>query len=298
MNTLEMMSGLSINKILYQQHIMWYESKMLNETLDSLQNALQYSTIPVHLKFCLNSQTYLEKPIEGNSEDMFKEFINHPILKNAEITYKTDNESFYNIGDWRREIYSNDYKYTVWGESDCLIPEDYFYILSNLDIEEPHVLSLASRKCWDNTWKIVEHDDFKSWSVVNLNQPELGNDYYPFRYFDRINQQQLNNFNNKNNINIQKLPILKIDGSLLTLSKNLPTPFISPEMNFVREDYCAQQFFQRKNIPQYLISNRIKGHNYFHPLKRTNTSATRDDYEWKIIEQKNIEAMNVFLNNI
>lgn len=284
--------------ILYQQHIMWYESRMLNETLDSLQSALQHSSLPVDLKFCLNSQTYLEKPIEGNPEDMFKEFLDHPVLKNAEIIYKTDNDPFYNIGDWRREIYSNDYKYTVWGESDCLIPEDYFYILSNIEIEEPHMLSLASRKCWDSTWEIVEHNKFKLWDVVNSNTPELGKEYYPFRYFDQINQSQLNEFNFQEDIIITKLPLIKIDGSLLALSNYIPTPFISPEMNFVREDFCAQQFFQIKNIPQYLISNRIKGHNYMHLLKRTNTIATRNDLEFKVLEEKNIRAMNEFIKKI
>ena len=108
--------------ILYQQHIMWYESEMLNETLDSLQIALKYSTLPIDLEFCLNSQTYIETPIKGKPEDMFEKFKNHPILKNAKIIYKTDNDPFYNIGDWRREIYSNKHKYTVWGESDCLVP--------------------------------------------------------------------------------------------------------------------------------------------------------------------------------
>ena len=100
-----------MDRILYQQHIMWYESKMINETLDSLAEALTNSGLEVDLRFCLNSQTYLEEPIEGNSEDMFEEFINHPILKRAEIVYKTNDEPFYNIGDWRREVYDMDYKY-------------------------------------------------------------------------------------------------------------------------------------------------------------------------------------------
>ena len=113
-----------------------------------------------------------------------------------------------------------------------------------------------------------------------------------------LNQQQLNEFNSQEDITIINLPILKIDGSLLTLSNNLPTPFISPEMNFVREDYCAQQFFQIKGIPQYLISNRIKGHNYNHYLKRTNTTSTRNDLDFKIMEEKNIKAMNKFLHEL
>ena len=277
-------------------HIMWYESKMINEVLESLQDAIQYSQIPIELKFCLNSQTYLETPVEGKPEDMFNEFINHPILKQAKVFYKTNKDNFYNIGDWRREQYDINAKYTVWGESDCLLPEDFFYILSNLNIGEPHLLTLSSRKCWDSTWNVVEHNDIKSLSIVDLNQPDYKQEYYPFRYFDYINQKELNNFNSKTEkIEIIKLPLLKIDGSLLSLSNNLPNPFISPDMNFVREDYCAQQFFQIKNIPQYLISNRIKGHNYFHPLKRTNTRSSRNDNIYKEMEFKNIKAMNEFI---
>ena len=30
-----------MNKILYTLHVMWYESKMLNETLDSLNDAIK-----------------------------------------------------------------------------------------------------------------------------------------------------------------------------------------------------------------------------------------------------------------
>jgi hypothetical protein len=32
-----------MNKILYTLHVMWYESKMLNETLDSLNSAIKNS---------------------------------------------------------------------------------------------------------------------------------------------------------------------------------------------------------------------------------------------------------------
>ena len=282
------------NTIFYQQHIMWYESKMLNETLDSLQDSIQYTSLPVRLKFCLNSQTYLEKPIEGNSEDMFREFIGHPVLKEAEIIYKTDADPFYNIGDWRREEYLNDYKYTIWGESDCLIPEDYFYILSNINIEEPHLLTLASRKMWDATWAQVEHPKFKNWDYVHYNN-HSHEEYSPFRNYDIINQSILNEFNNMDDIEIIKLSNVKLDGSLVGLSCGLPTPFISPEMNFVREDYCAQEFFNLKKIPQYLISNRIKGHNYQHPLKRTNTKSSREEDNYINREKENLQAMVKFL---
>jgi hypothetical protein len=276
---------------------MWYESKMINETLDSLQNALHYSSLPVDLKFCLNMQTYLETPIDGDPEDMFKEFLNHPVLKKAEIIYKTNKDPFYNIGDWRREIYLNDYKYTIWGESDCLIPEDYFYILSNIEINEPHILTLSSRVMWDNSWTIVEHVDLQSYPNLDNQNPSY-NELFPYRYYDYIDNNEINKFNNQFNIEIIKLDTWKVDGSLLSLSGGLPYPFIAPDMNFIEEDTCAAHFFSKKNIPQYHISTRIKGHNYYHPLKRTNTNSIRDNDIYKKYANLSKQSMIKFLNNI
>lgn len=279
--------------ILYQQHIMWYESEMLNETLDSLQIALKYSTLPIDLEFCLNSQTYIETPINGKPEDMFENFKNHPILKNAKITYKTDNDPFYNIGDWRREIYSNKHKYTVWGESDCLVPEDYFYILSNLEINESHVLSLASRKMGDDSWSVVELEGME---LYNRSWPER-NDSIPFPLFarDYIDYEVLNQINNRGDINIIKNNTPKIDGALLALSPNLPQ-FIPNDLHFAREDYCANLIFIKNEIPQYVIKNRIKGHNYNHPLKRINTLNTREDNLYKKYEIESYNMIKNFIN--
>ena len=69
-------------------------------------------------------------------------------------------------------------------------------------------------------------------------------------------------------------------------------------MHFAREDTCAQIVFEKNNIPQYHICNRLKGHNYFHPNKRTNTEATREDNVFKIYEKESINAMNSFISNL
>jgi hypothetical protein len=268
---------------------------MINETLDSLAEALTNSGLEVDLRFCLNSQTYLEEPIEGNAEDMFKEFINHPILKRAEIVYKTNDEPFYNIGDWRREIYDKDYKYTVWGESDCLIPNDFFYILSQLQIQNPHLLSFASRKMWDSSWDCVEHTDLEKYGRTTENPFQAPT---PYNSSDVITQSELNEFNNKYDIEVQPNHTIKIDGSLLCISKGIDFQFIPDDMNFVREDFCTQLVFQFKGIPQYVVKTRMKGHNYSHPLKRTNTNAKRDDLAFKEYEKKSTIAMNNFLKNI
>jgi len=268
---------------------------MIWETLDSLEAALKHSKLDVDLKFCLNSQTYLETPIKGKAEDMFDEFLEHPILKGAELVYKTNDEPFYNIGDWRREIYNNGYKYTVWGESDCLIPTDFFYILSEINIEHPHILSFASRKMWDTTWNCVEHKELEKYERSVDNPYQAPN---PYNSSDVINQRELDEFNNKTDIEIQLNNTVKIDGSLLCISNGIDFQFIADDMNFVREDFCAEIVFKIKRIPQYIVKTRMKGHNYSHPLKRTNTNSKRSDGVFKEYEKKSIIAMNNFIKSI
>lgn len=276
---------------------MWYESMMLNETLDSLQNAIDNSTIPVDITICLNSQTYIEKPESGFvPATMFDEFLNHPILKNAIITYKTDSDEFYNIGDWRRDIYGPDYayKYIVWGESDCLVPEDYFFLLDNINIEEPHFISLATRKMWDSTWDIVEHEWIRPFP---RNGPAIRPEQapVPFNCADYISLDQLNEFNRQFDPTLIKLDRLKIDGNMTTLSPGLPYPFLPLDLHFAREDYCLEMFFTKKGIPQYHMSTRLKGHNQVHPQKRTGTLNQKNDSIYKEYEQLAYESIFKFI---
>lgn len=283
----------SVNTM-FQMHIMWYESAMINETLDSIQTALTYASGNIDIQICLNSQTYIEQPIEGKAIHMFNQFIDHPVMKRATITHKTNDDPFYNIADWRREIYNNN-GYTIWGESDCLLPYDLFFILEQLQVSgqlvDKHTLSLSSRKMWDDTWKEVE--------LEGLDQITYKDSWGDIRHRKtRINQEELNIINDQyGDIKINLLNNNKIDGALMILSDGLPQ-FIPNDMNFVREDSCAQQIFSYYNIPQYHIKNRVKGHNYHHPLKRTNTKSTRDDSVFKQYAEKSTIAMNNFLKKI
>lgn len=252
-------------------NIMWYESKMMNETFDSIQSALKNSNIPVEFFFVLNSQTYWEKPLVGNASDMFDQFKNHPIFKSATVIEKTDNDPLYNVGDLRRECYNRDYKYTVWGESDSLLPEDFFYILENLDINSKHALTFSSRKMWDRTWTHVEHVALRDMDINKIH-PTWRNDV-------QMNQSELNAFNNQfGEVTIDVIPtgMQKIDGSTVCVSGDFDTPFVS-EQGCFGEDTSFEYYLKIKNIPQLLVSNRIKGHNYIHKDKRTNTDAKRTD---------------------
>lgn len=288
--------------VLFQMHIMWYEAAMLNETFDSIYSALKYAK-NIKVKLCFNSQTYIEKPIEGSAIEMFDVIKDHPLMKTAEIIHKTDNDPFYNIADWRREEYDPQANYTIWGESDTLVPHDIFYILENLEINEPHILTFSSRPMWDNSWDIVTHKKLLGYSKPCQCGDKHKEDCIellesPWKYKDYLLQSELDDFNDDEDIEIIKLNTHKIDGSLLCISKNIPTPFIAPEMHFVREDTCASIFFQLKQIPQYHIINRLKGHNYWHPQKRTNTEATRNDEVFKYYANLSQQSMQTFLQKI
>ena len=288
--------------ILFQMHIMYYESAMINETFDSVHEALKHATQEVKVRLCLNSQTYVESPDEGEPEDMFKMFADHPLMERAEIVYKTNQDPFYNIADWRREQYDPQAKYTVWGESDCLMPKDFFYLLEAVEVEQPHILTFASRPMWDNSWDVVTHKDFRGYSKPCQCKEDHREDCLelleaPYKYKDVITQDKLDEVNSKSDPILEQVP-LKIDGSLLCISKRVEHPFIAPEMHFVREDTCAENFFRIKGIPQLCITTRMKGHNYWHPLKRTNTNNTRDDKVFKEYAEKSQQSMIKFLNNL
>lgn len=261
-------------------HVMWYELEMLPETLNSLEAALQYSTIPVDITICFNKQTYLETPILDNLDEQFDLIRKHPVLRNATIIEKTDAEDFYNVGDWRREIRIDD-GYTIWGESDTLIPIVYFPLLEQIaameaELVTPHVVTLASRKMWDDSWLSVEHPsvrDYISYPNGKSNAPSpLGHDQY-------ISQTQLDELNSAylDNPGLTVVYPPKLDGSMVALHPKVPQ-LIAEGIRVVSEDFCAQMAIHVLNIPQYHISNIFKGHNYHHPQKRTNTIANRNQY--------------------
>ena len=293
--------------ILYQLHIMWYETAMIKECCDSVMAAKQTSPeVDVKVKICLNKQTYIEKPEEGvNIDSFFNEHLDHPLLtdENTEIIVKSDKDPFYNIADWRREVYDSQAKYTVWGETDTILPKDIFYILSIVGIDQPHVLTFAGRPMWDNSWDVVTHERLLGYSKpcqcsTNHKEDCIELLEAPWKYKDYITQQELDKFNDESgDIKIQQVP-WKLDGSTVCISKGLDTPFIAPGMHFVREDTCFENYLRLKNIPQVCVTTRLKGHNYKHPSKRLGTNATRNDKVFKEYADRSIQAMQNFLNNL
>lgn len=292
--------------IVYQVHHMWYETSMIDECWYSVLQALRAApNVDVRLKICFNFQTYVEKPIEGDVREMLEKHQNHPLFKdyNVEVTIKDDDDPFYNIADWRREVYDPEAKYTVWGETDTILPRDIFAILNLVQIYQPHVLTFAGRPMWDSTWDVVTHE-----KLLGYSKPCQCNDNHrddcielleaPYKYKDYITQEELDKFNDESgDIKIVQVPH-KLDGSTVCISGGIETPFIAPGMHFVREDTCLEYFLRKKNIPQVCVKTRLKGHNYKHPNKRSGTNATRNDEVFKKYAAESVTAMNKFLTNL
>lgn len=291
--------------ILYQVHHMWYESNMIDECWHSILQALRAAPeVEVKLEICFNYQTYIEDPDVKDHKLMLEKWDSHPLMQDykPKLTIKTNDNPFYNIADWRREVYDPEAKYTVWGESDTILPRDIFAILDKIEINQPHVVTFAGRPMWDNTWDVVTHERLQGYSKPCQCDPHKDDCIElleaPWKYKDYITQKELDKFNDESgDIKIQQVPH-KIDGSTVCLSGGIETPFIAPGMHFVREDTCLEYYLRKKNIPQVCVTTRLKGHNYKHPNKRVGTNSTRNDEVFKKYADESIAAMQKFLNEL
>lgn len=278
-------------KFIYGLHLMWYELDMLEEHLISLKGAAKHTNLLVEPVICVNLQTYIEQPIDQSllakfSTDVVSMCHKHQVSVTS-LYEKTNEDAFYNIGDFRRDIYSrlDTPGYVVWGEIDALLPVTYFSILESLlkddEFTHPHIVTFASRKMWDGTWTFVEHEA--------LQPQEKSHTPSPLKHDDYITQEELNMFNAQYSPEIIKTPEIKLDGALVALRDGLPQ-HIADDMHFAREDFIAQEVFKLYNIPQYHLTTVLKGHNYQHPKKRINTMSQRTDDIYKRYEQESISA--------
>lgn len=262
-------------KIVYQMHISWFETEMALETIQSMLEAAEHTSIPVEVNLCLNAQTYLEEPITGTSIEMFDCITSHPKFPEWKVVWKTDEDSFYNVGDWRRDCYDSE-NLTVWGESDCLVPEIYFAyvesIYKQLPTTSPYIVTLQQKKMWDSSWKPTEHTALQDFSLEQVRA--INNKLVTGEGF--LNLEELNNFNRafQQQVKFTQTQYYKGDGALVYLSPGMPTPFIAEGLHMCGEDTYFFNYCAIKEIPMYMIEGLMKGHNTGHPKKRMNYSQT------------------------
>jgi len=157
---------------------------------------------------------------------------------------------------------------------------------------------------WDSSWESVEHPAIKQYIAYpngKTNAP------HPLSHDQYINQEQLDTFNEtfSGELDIELVNPPKLDGSMVALHPELPQ-LIANEIHLPSEDFCAQLALTALNIPQYHISNIIKGHNYYHPNKRNNTAVIKNEYGevlrtselYERLKRQSVDARNNFIQGL
>ena len=269
---------------------MFYEVEMINEFVKSI-----YDTVcevenrdNITIDFLFNFSEYFEK-VDTNqiSVDEIKvkfieqvEFLRSTGV-NVRYNFYENHNKIYTIGSYRRDLNyknCNDYDYIVWGESDCLIPKEFFRVLESLSnyANENNInrfiTTFATRKMWDESWSILEHNDFVNSKFYDMKEEGWKTDKSSIWY--TMSSEEMNEINSKTeelDIRISSEP--KFDGSLLVISSDL----IRSGVNIPHACYaCGEDAsFERmckiimgKAYVQFVVKNILKVHNRVHPMKR------------------------------
>jgi len=260
----------------YLIHIAWFDVKLVCTNLTSVQKALEYSTVPTEIMLVLNEQTFIDKPEKGEPSDMWKEFMNHPLIPQCKIVKITNDDPFTGVSRVRRDYRSKD-GLTYWGESDCFLPLECFYVaetFQNTHKERPYVMTFATRKMWGG-WELIEHPLVVNKTMIGYDSMTDKNNIEEYRlhFSGPMSPEWLYEFNEKQgDPEIILLPEPRIEGALTILSDNMPEPLLCPTQDFIGEDFCLQMAMKYYNIPQFHVKNILKGHDTANPLKRTNVS--------------------------
>ena len=150
--------------------VQWYEVEILEEYLQSLNNALELVSNPKNIivDFHVSMNQDLEK-IDDDINTLEKieaklKYILGDSFFNVDFTY----DKIYTIADYRRDF--NDYycdkvDVLMWGETDSLIPKQTFLILDGVheqvkDKTPKYITTFGICKMWDESWKQIEHTEF------------------------------------------------------------------------------------------------------------------------------------------
>ncbi len=258
--------------------VQWYEVEILEEYLQSLNNALELVSNPKNIivDFHVSMNQDLEKIDDGiNTLEKIEaklKYILGDSFFNVDFTY----DKIYTIADYRRDF--NDYycdkvDVLMWGETDSLIPKQTFLILDGVheqvkDKTPKYITTFGICKMWDEGWKQIEHTEF-------TDKPFTENDYdnwWSLKY--TMNIDEMNSFNDKiTELDVQVSNSFKFNGCGLAFSSELVKcgANIPRSVFFIHEDTSFMLSIQKMfgdTIPQYIIKNILIVHNRNHPKKR------------------------------
>lgn len=276
------------NKYVIGTMVMFYELDAIKDFVSSLKSATSFieNKENITIEFLLNLSEYSEKIDTSITKDELIELYNNNCIKpldglNIITKIYDDSDKLYSIGSYRRDLnynYCLTHDFIVWGESDCMMPEQYFDVLETTSNYAKsnninrYCLTFAVRKMWDNSWKVLEHNLFTNNVFKQADDPSCKNDKSSIWYY--MNQSEMNDINNQaDEYDIKIIDQPKFDGSLLTISNDLLLNGINipPAVQGTGEDTSFQDMIKvimGTSYKQFVIKNILKVHNRNHPNKR------------------------------
>lgn len=279
------------NKYIVGTHIMFYEIEMVSEHIQSLINAVNTvenkENITIDLFY--NISEFFEKinREEISKDELIDKFLGLVTsLENTgcNVTYEVyqDNDKPVTMVDYRRDLNYHgcvDNDYVIWGESDALLPKEAFSTLDSLkeytnqNNIHRYVVTFALRKMWDDSWKVLEHNDFTDAPFYELDDPKATTEQSSIRYTMSIDE--MNDINQKSDeLDIRILKQPQFDGSILVLSSdllkngvNVPRCILGHAVDDTSMMNSCKQIMGDLYV-QFVIKNILKVHNRNHPNKR------------------------------
>ncbi len=291
------------NKYIIGTQLMFYEIEMVEDYVQSVIDSVRCFDNPenVNVDFCFNISEFFEKIDTKiiNKNELIDKFMHHiSNLKKSglNVTYEIyDKNEPKTMVEYRRNLNyfgCQGTDYVIWGESDCMIPNQTFQVLDNLksytDKNQIYnfIVTFAVRKMWDESWKILEHIDFEDKPYYRLgedNERELAlTAPHSIRSYMSLNE--MNKINNKvEEPDVRIINYPKFDGSCLIASSNLLKTGVNIPPGFfglAAEDtafmYSCQKMMGNQ-YTQFVIKNILKVHNRNHPQKRNYIKGEKGD---------------------
>jgi len=306
-------------------HLMFYEIEMLEENIQSIKNALEdvENKHNVNIDYFFNISECFEKVDTSKTTkqkliDRFECAMDNLRSEGYNITctvYQYDDP--YTMTDYRRNFNFNNcqrYDYLIWGESDMLIPRQTFQVLdmvkdyaASQNIHR-YITTFATRKMWDDSWKVLEHVDFEDCKYLEKTDEGCFTEPHSIRYTMSIDEMDaINDKTEQPDLRILRQP--KFDGSMLIMSSdlikfgvNIPPGIFGLSGEDTAMQYNCMQLMG-KNYIQFVVKNILKVHNREHPQKRTcaldyrgeneSTQANKGDWYNKMrdVNKQNLDIM-------
>lgn len=278
------------NKYIVGVHVMFYEIEMFSEYIDSCVGMMRDIENPknVTFHFTWNTSEYFEKiDINKISKDTLDKKFYSEVDRLVSITNalilidtKDNNQPVYNIADYRRDLNYNhctQNNFVLWGETDSFWPKETLSTIEQIDeyaISQnifKYVLFFSERKMWDDSWKVIEHNDFTNETFIDTPDWNLTNWASSKSYMTLEQMYEINDKATELDVRILNSP--KFDGSCLVIKSEL----IKSGVNIPQSLLCSGEdtsfadiakLLMGDNFVQFVIKNILRVHNRRRPKKR------------------------------